>query len=115
MRAAKTIELDPGRMVTVQELRVRDMRQLLPMLSDPEMQSKQLPEMIQAHFPDLMRLIGESVILPQDVTLDDLSLSECEVIGKAWWELHSRFFLQAIGLAGAGLASVSATTSTGLA
>lgn len=91
---------------------MRDVRRLLPLLADPVAQSKPLPEIIQQHLPDLLALLGDSLIFPPNVTLDDLSLSECEAIGMLWWEIHRDFFLRALGLVGTSLLGVSAPTST---
>ncbi|AFL76240.1 hypothetical protein [Thiocystis violascens] len=98
MRTHKTLDLDPGRAVTVRELRVRDVRQILAALT-PEQAKRPLPELIREHLPDLLALLGDSLTLPDGEVLDDLSLSECETLGRAWWELHQRFFAPLLALA----------------
>lgn len=100
MRHHRTLDLDPGRRVTVHELRVSDVRQLLPLLSDPTVLARPLPELLHAHLPDLMGVIGDNLTLPPGVVLDELTLSECEAIGAAWWELHRDFFLCALAVLG---------------
>lgn len=101
MRNQRSIELDPGRLVTVQELRVRDVRRLLPVLADPTLQGKPLLELLQQHLPALLALLGDSLTLPPGEAIDDLALSECEVIGRVWWDLHRDFLLPLLAALGA--------------
>lgn len=105
MRHHKTLDLDPGRLVTVQELRVGDVRQILATLT-PEMAKRPLPELAREHLPELLALLGDSLKLPEGVTIDDLSLSECRAIADAWWELHKDFFGPMLALARANPASI---------
>jgi hypothetical protein len=100
MRKHLTVELDAGRRCIVRELRVRDMRQILTILT-PEQLARPVPEILRSHLPDLLTLLDDCLQLPDGETLEDLSISECEAIGKTWWELHRAFFLQAVGLIGA--------------
>lgn len=98
MRHHKTLDLDPGRLVTVQELRVGDVRRILATLT-PEMARRPIPELARDHLPELLGLLGDSLTLPEGLTIDDLSLSECRAIADAWWELHQDFFAPLLALA----------------
>lgn len=111
MRHQKSIELEPGRDATIRELRVRDMRQILAVLT-PEQTQRPLPELLREHLPDLLALLGDSLTLPPDTVLDDLSLSECEAIGRVWWALHQRFFAPLLALGQAARAGTPSATST---
>lgn len=111
MRNQKTLSLEPGRDVTVRELRVRDMRQILSVLT-PEQTQRPLPELLREHLPDLLALLGDSLTLPPDELLDDLSLSECEAIGRTWWELHQRFFAPLLAFGKAARAGTPSAIST---
>lgn len=95
MRAARTIELDPGardpRPVTVHELRLRDVRMILSRLSGEQLK-RPIKELAEENLPDLLALAAESLDLPAGTALEDLSLSECEAVGAAWWEIHQGFF-----------------------
>jgi hypothetical protein len=57
------------------------------------------PELLREHLPDLLALAGDGLTLPTGESLDDLSLSECEAIGRAWWDMHKGFFGPLLDLA----------------
>lgn len=113
MRRHKTIELAEGQCATVYELRVRDVRHLLAILT-PEQLKRPLLELVREQLPELLGLLGSSLELPAGCSLDELSLSECEQIGRAWWELHRDFFgpLLAIAAQSQTLASSTAPASS---
>jgi hypothetical protein len=104
MRAVAVVALDPGRDARVQELRVRDVRRILA-LATPEQLKRPVPELVREHLPELLDLLGETLILPGGLCVDDLSLSECQAIAAAWWEMHARFFAPLAGLARQALAA----------
>jgi hypothetical protein len=114
MRNVAVVTLDPGRAARVQELRVRDVRRILA-LATPEQLARPVPELVREHLPELLDLLGETLVLPGGECVDDLSLSDCEAIGRAWWEMHARFFAPLAGLARQALASglVSPTAMPG--
>ncbi|MBV5310823.1 hypothetical protein [Chromatium okenii] len=91
MRNEKTIELDANRLVVIRELRVKDVRQILTIFT-PEKAQQSIPDLVRTHLPDFISLTTDSLALPDGETIDDLTLSECEEIGRAWWDMHSRFF-----------------------
>ncbi|MCK7581857.1 MAG: phage tail tape measure protein [Chromatiales bacterium] len=99
MRHHKTLDLAPGRLVTVREMRVRDMRHILAILT-PETLERPVPDILQAHLSELLDLLADALQLPEGETIEDLTLSECEQIGRVWWEMHKDFFLGALGLGG---------------
>ena len=104
MRDVKAIDLGEGRSAVLRELRVRDVRRVLA-LATPEQLKRPVPELIREHLPELLDLLGESLTLPEGEATDDLSLSECEAIGTAWWEMHKRFFAPLVALAEKALAA----------
>jgi hypothetical protein len=115
MRLTRTVDLGATGIVVVSELRVRDVRGLLERLQDPALQQIELTTLLRDRLPDVMALAGDSLQLPAGVALDDLALSECEAIGKAWWELHQRFFQPLLALGRAGTSGSSPFgISTGL-
>jgi hypothetical protein len=93
MRTDTTVELSEGRLVVVKELRVKDVRKLLQFMT-PEMTQASVPDLLRAHLPEIITFLGESLTLPEAESIDDLSLSECEKIGQAWWAIHKGFFLR---------------------
>lgn len=110
MRASTTIDIDPGRAVVLRELRVRDVRQILAVMT-PEQVQRPLPDLLRERLPDLLTLLGDSLTLPAGETLDDLSLSDCETVGLAWWEMHRRFFAPLLALAQIRTGSATSTGS----
>jgi len=111
MRKEKAVTLDSTRSARVLELRVGDVRRILGLL-DAEQLQRPLPELLGEHLPDLLALLGDSLILPDGEALDDLSLSDCETIAVAWWGLHARFFTPLAGLARQALALAAPLTQT---
>ena len=108
MRAVKAIDLGEGRSAILRELRVRDVRRVLALIT-PEQVAKPVPDLIREHLPELLDLLGDTLTLPEGESTDDLSLSECESIGTAWWEMHKRFFAPLAGLAQRALAASPGT------
>jgi hypothetical protein len=103
MRNQRSVDLGDGITATVRELRVRDVRLILERLSAlPDLNALvELPlaRLVQERLPDLLMLAGESLALPEGLALDDLSLSECQTLGTAWWDLHRAFFAPLLALA----------------
>mgnify|MGYP000745195571 CR=1 FL=1 len=97
MRAEQTIDLGDGRLAVVRELRVRDVRRVLAMLTPAQLE-RPLPELMQQSVPELMRLMDDCLELPDGESIDDLSIQECQGIITVWWGLHRDFFLQAAPL-----------------
>ena len=92
MRHHKTLDLAPGRLVTVREMRVADVRHIFTQLSHSALARAPIQELLGERWPELLALAGDSLTLPEGETLDDLSFSELDQIGAAWWELHQDFF-----------------------
>jgi hypothetical protein len=90
-------------------LRVRDMRALLERAESlAALKDLPLPELLRDHLPDLLALVEDSLQLPTGAVVDDLSLSECEALGRAWWELHKGFFSPLVRLAAAQVPELGA-------
>lgn len=100
MRQHHTVELEAGRRAIVRELRVRDMRHIMSIITNDEL-TRPVTDILRSHLPELLTLLDDSLQLPEGEVIDDLSLSECETIGRAWWELHRAFFMRAVGVIGA--------------
>lgn len=100
MRRQTSVDLGQGRLATVLELRVRDVRLILDRLSGvQDLTDRPLSQLVQERLPDLLALVGESLHLPAGEILDDLSVSECHQVGMAWWDLHKDFFGPLLDLA----------------
>jgi hypothetical protein len=101
MRKQTAVDLGDSRSAVVRELRVRDVRALLERVDSLQgLAALPLPTLLNDHLPELLSLAADSLTLPAATTLEDLSLSECEAIGRAWWELHARFFAPVLKAAG---------------
>lgn len=99
MRHHKTLDLDPGRLVTVREMRVSDVRHLFAQLSHSDLSRAPIQELLAERWPELLALASDSLTMPEGETIDDLSLSELGQIASAWWELNKDFFGRIEGLA----------------
>lgn len=99
MQVTRTLELSPGRLVTLRELRVGQMRHLLGLLT-PERLNRALPDVLTDVLPELLGLASECLELPADTALDDLTCSEMERLAAAWWELHRAFFARVMAVLG---------------
>jgi len=97
VRKHTDVELDPGRSVRVHELRVRDARAVLDALQS-DLLERPAAELLREQLPQLLGLVRDTLELPAGEDLDDLSLSECQALGAAWWALHRDFFLPALGV-----------------
>lgn len=99
MRACRTIELGPGRDATIYEARVCDIRRLIALLPD-DLASVDLLMLAKSRLPDLIDLLSQCLSLPRNETVDDLAVSECEMIVSVWWEMNKDFFLHALAVIG---------------
>jgi hypothetical protein len=109
MRKQTAVDLGHGQTAIVRELRVRDMRALLERAESlAALKDLPLPELLRDHLPDLLALVEDSLQLPTGAVVDDLSLSECEALGRAWWELHKGFFSPLVRLAAAQVPELGA-------
>lgn len=107
MRHCKTLTLSDGRDATVHELRVRDMRRIIAAL--PDLKDQPLQNLLSEHLPDALDLLADGLTLPAGETLDDLTVSECEALARAWWDLHKGFFGP---LLAAGRSALAAQTTS---
>jgi hypothetical protein len=114
MRGESTISLGAGRDVAILEARVRDMRRLMALLP-AEGEPMDLAALARERLPDILALLDECLRLPDGETLDDLTLSECETVLAAWWEMHRGFFERALAAAGLELVEQTPDDATSTA
>ena len=89
MRLSKTITLDDGRFVTVQELRVKDIRQLLSGFTD--LDKINVMELLGPRFSEIAALVSPFIIFPKGESLDDLCGSELQAVIDAVKEVNATF------------------------
>lgn len=106
MRHSKTIELSEGRLATVQELRVSEVRHLVSKFSD--LANVDLKVMLFDRFAELSELTKQLLALPEGESIDDLTGSEIFAIVEAVLEVNRPF------LALAGLEHLTGILSSGL-
>lgn len=83
MRRQKIIPLDDGRSVTLNELRVRDARNIMAMAG--MLEQVDIKDLFTHRFDELVGLLGDCVQMPKGETLEDLSFSEVRKSGPGWW------------------------------
>lgn len=101
--------------VRVLESTLADLRALIA-LTPPDGDPGAILAHARTHLPDYLAILADSVILPDGLTLDRLSLSDLEQILSAWWSLHQGFFARALAALGLTLGSAPSTppaTSSG--
>jgi hypothetical protein len=96
MRNRVSVNLGADRVVNVQELRVRDARNL--MAQAKLFEQLDINELLTIRFDDLVALIGDGLQMPDGETLEDLAFSEIEQVKVAWLEVNAGF-LALLGLA----------------
>ncbi|MBS3953623.1 MAG: hypothetical protein KGZ88_11805 [Methylomicrobium sp.] len=96
MRNVKNIKLDDTRQVTLQELRVKDVRRL--MSEAKALEDLDIKILLTERFDELTPLLGDCLQLPTGETLDDLSFSEINLIKTGFIEVNDAF-LDLMGLA----------------
>jgi hypothetical protein len=113
MRNQLAVDLGEGRLALVRELRVADVRLLLGRAKDLQaLAERPLHEALGVVGPDLLALIGDGLVLPEGMTLDDLAMSEVLAIKAKWLELHADFFAQ-LGALARMAGTLPAAISTG--
>jgi hypothetical protein len=78
MRNSKIITLDENRTVTVKELRVREVRNLLAGFTD--LDKLDAAALFGPHFAEISALLEPFIIFPSGESLDDLSGSELTLV-----------------------------------
>lgn len=89
MRLTKTINIDKTRTATVNELRVKDARNII--LQAKTLHDVPTNELLTERFGDLVNLLGDCVELPDGTGLDDLTFSEIQKIKEALLEVNAAF------------------------
>ncbi|MDO8940906.1 MAG: hypothetical protein Q7U98_17260 [Methylicorpusculum sp.] len=107
MRNIKNIRLDDARQVTIQELRVKDVRRL--MREAKALEDLDVKVLLTERFDELTPLLGDCLQLPAGETLDELSFSEITLIKSGFVEVNQDF-LELMGLVNA--LKTPSTTST---
>ncbi|WP_295446273.1 hypothetical protein [uncultured Thiodictyon sp.] len=106
MRRQTAIDMGDSRSAVVRELRVRDMRRILERAQDLQnLAEVPITELLSTHLPELLGLAADSLTLPPETSIDDLSVSEIVAIKDAWWALHADFFAPVVALVKARLAT----------
>jgi hypothetical protein len=95
MRTTKTVDLGDGRVVTLLELRPKDVLRFLRGLSQ-DLKNLDMLTLLTERLPQLLVMMEwENIIPPVGENLEDLSWSECEVVFAAFREMHPALFLVA--------------------
>lgn len=97
MRLTKVIKLDDKRIVTLNELRVKDARQLMAQAKNLE--QLEIRTLLTERFDEVFSLLGDCVQCPKGETLDDLSFSEVQRVKDGLLEVNAAF-LDLLGLLG---------------
>lgn len=95
MRNSSTVSLYIGCDVVVFEARVIDLRRILQLIPE-NFTEVSIPTYLQQHLADLLTVLSDCISLPIGMSINDLSVSESEIILGAWWQLHSDFFQRAL-------------------
>lgn len=103
MRLSRAIELSPGQLIRLHELRLGQLRHLLGLLT-PERLARPLPDLLSDLVPELLGLASDCLELPAGTTLDDLTCSELERLSAAWWEMHRPFLSRVMAVLGLAIA-----------
>ena len=93
MRNANIIMLDENRVVTVQELRVKDVRQLLSGFTD--LDKLDMAALLGKRFGEISKLIEPFIEFPEGETIDDLSGSELQQVIDGFKQVNIPFLILA--------------------
>ena len=93
MRNEKIITLDENRTITVQELRVKDVRQLLSGFTD--LDKLDMASLLGERFGGISKLIEPFIEFPEGETIDDLSGSELQQVIDGFKQVNIPFLILA--------------------
>jgi len=93
MRNEKVISLDENRTITVQELRVKDVRQLLSGFTD--LDKLDMASLLGERFGRISKLIEPFIEFPDGETIDDLSGSELQQVIDGFKAVNKPFLILA--------------------
>jgi hypothetical protein len=93
MRHVNVIMLDENRTVTVQELRVKDVRQLLSRVTD--LDKLDMTALLGQRFTELSKLLEPFIEFPQGESLDDLCGSELQQVLDGFKQVNAPFLILA--------------------
>ena len=92
MRTTKTVDLGDGRVVTLLELRPKDVMRFLRGLSQ-DLKNLDMLTLLTERLPQLLVMMEwENITPPVGENLEDLSWSECEAVFEAFREMHPVLF-----------------------
>jgi hypothetical protein len=93
MRNSKTINLDENRVITVQELRVKDIRQLLSGFTD--LDKIDVNTLLGPRFAEIAALVTPFIVFPECESIDDLTGSELQLVIDGFKQVNSPFLILA--------------------
>ena len=93
MRNSKTINLDENRVITVQELRVKDVRQLLSGFTD--LDKLNISALLGPRFAEISALVKPFMTFPEGESIDDLCGSELQLVIDGFKAVNIPFLILA--------------------
>ena len=93
MRNSKTINLDENRVITVQELRVKDVRQLISGFTD--LDKLNVNALLGLRFAEIAALVKPFMTFPEGESIDDLTGSELQLVIEGFKQVNSPFLILA--------------------
>ena len=109
MRKNTIADLGENRHAVVLEMRMCDIRRAVERLHS--LAEVPIADLLRCHLPELLALAADSLKLPPETTVDDLSVSEIMSIKDAWWGMHRDFLTPVIEFVQARLAVTRASPS----
>jgi hypothetical protein len=93
MRNSKTINLDENRVITVQELRVKDIRKMLSGFTD--LDNIDVNALLGPRFAEISALVAPFMTFPEGETIDDLCGSELQLVIDGFKAVNKPFLILA--------------------
>jgi len=103
MRNTKTIQIDSGSVV-ISEMTVSHVRNFVR--NSPDILEHDTKTLLMDHFDELVDLFGDCLTFPDNITADDLALTEFMEVAKGFQEVNAAF-LDVILAAAPGLQLVA--------
>jgi hypothetical protein len=93
MRNSTFVKLDDNRIVTIQELRVKDVRQLLSGFTD--LDKIDVAQLLGNRFAEISSLLEPFIGFPENETIEDLSGSELQEVINGFKQVNIPFLIMA--------------------